>query len=156
MGYGKEIEVESSPNSEGEKGLRKISLTEKFGKMYTGDMGDLFIRIDKSSLNLALYLCHHYGDNGEFVWGGNPSLRFSEWLEKKGCVPYHRMTMDRSLKELVDEEFVLRLSRGQYAINPKYFYKGDDGMRVERMKSLYKMAMDYKRSEEIKLKTPKI
>ncbi|MCC7514567.1 MAG: hypothetical protein IT212_07725 [Bacteroidia bacterium] len=137
------IVVRGSPGEDGIVVSKELIIKEIYTMAYTESISEVFIKMDKSSINLAFYLVDNYGVDGEFIWGGVMASRFGSWLIEKGHEPYHRMTMDRSMKDLVCSEFLLRIGRGHYAINPKYFYRGAVGMRLERIKELYEWSLNY-------------
>lgn len=110
---------------------------------YVEDISKLFIKIDRSTISLALYLSDEHGDNKQFSYNKLFVHTFNEYLKENMVEPYHRMTLDRSMKQLRDYGFVLKIGRGVYVVSPKFYYRGEPHLRVGLIQQLYRQAMDY-------------
>lgn len=110
---------------------------------YTKDINKLFRKLGRPTLNLAFYLSDEHGDNEDFYYNKFFVEKFHKHLAEHGIVPYHKMTIEKSLKLLKKEGFVLKVYRGVYAVNPKFYYRNDPNLRTTWIKKLYERANDY-------------
>lgn len=110
---------------------------------YTKDINKLMIKLGRPTLNLMIYLSDAHGDNEDFHYSKIFIDKFHEYLKSNAIEPYHRMTIDKSIKQLREYGFILRVYRGVYAVNPKFYYRNEPEMRTTWIKKLYERANDY-------------
>lgn len=84
--------------------------------------------------NLLDYLVENMSENN--IVGNNTMTRngFISACKKAEIPVYSENTIKEAFKELVRVNFLLPLNRGFYAVNPFYFFSGEENDRVKMIK----------------------
>lgn len=135
--------IECLPDTAGAVHPDKMLIKTIYTMAYIEDLNALFLKLEKSAMQMCTYMGLVNGDNKPFSYHKHYVSEFNEFLVKKGCDAYHRMTCDRAMRQLRDYGFILKLGKGLYVVNPKFFYRGLPALRAELTQQLLTKAMDY-------------
>lgn len=121
----------------------EIEIKTFYTMMYHEDLHVLYARLDKAAINFIGFLLQ--GDvTKEVVCNKYFAERFNEYEKLVGGPEYHLATVGNVVSDLCKEEVLVRVGRGVYRINPKFFWRGDVRLREECIEQVYKLAADYK------------
>jgi hypothetical protein len=108
------------------------------------DFIKLYMSLTKIIVNLkgmatVKLLCWTFSQvNGENMFSFNKTKikEFNKYLENNNSEPYNERSVYNALKELVDNNIVIKWSNGSYQLNPNYLWTNGEVERVESIKGL--------------------
>ena len=87
--------------------------------------------------DFILWVMSRVDDNNEFTFGKSMYVSFSLDLTKiMKPKTYTENTLHVSLRELVDNDILVRMGRGKYKVNPRLFWSDDTSKRITEIKYL--------------------
>lgn len=110
-----------------------VTATKSHTKRYRNCLY-ILMGIDGCPRKLIDYLVDNMSENN--IVGNNSMTRggFIDACVKAGIPTYTQNTVKEAFKELTNVGFLLALQRGFYAVNPLYFFCGEENDRVKMIK----------------------
>ena len=107
-----------------------VNYTQMYDNIFKS-IGKLKSHLD---VMLVLYMTRKMNKDNVIMFNGMTTDAFINDLFDVGNHKYSKAAVTKALVNLIEAKLIVRLTRGQYHVNPMFFWKDDIIKRVEQIK----------------------
>jgi hypothetical protein len=114
-----------------------IDLETDYFQFYSNAFRHLASVSSMCGKDFILWVMGRVDDENQFDYSRAMFEEFNDDLSKiKTPKEYKQNTLDVAIKELVENEILMRIGRGKYRVNPRLFWSDDLNKRIQAVKVL--------------------
>ena len=124
-------------------------VTNKFVRTYNSALTKL-ISLSAASSKLIIYMTNNMSLDNVINSGKDLREDFDRFLISKMSEPYSKSTMDRSVRELLEKQIIIKAPRRTYLVNPEYFDSGSEERRSTKIQVMLEFLAGARNSPLVK------